>query len=229
MSKIAILTDSSCDIPQEMAEKYGIDIMSFHILLDDVDYVERESCTNTEFYDKMRLSKGVPSTAAITPIQFCEKYCQYVDEGYTDVIHVPINKSGSSTYNNALMAQGMLREERPEHHMKIHLLDPHTYSMVFGWYLCEMARKLKNGAEISHVIQEFEKQMNCMEIVGSEIFWNGMASGFSGEQRVSPMEISEIPEIATIEPIVASFTSTLFRPSNSYSLLILTFCCLSGS
>ena len=101
MSKIAILTDSSCDIPQEMAEKYGIDIMSFHILLDDVDYVERESCTNTEFYDKMRLAKGVPSTAAITPIQFCEKYCQYVDEGYTDVIHVPINKSGSSTYNNA--------------------------------------------------------------------------------------------------------------------------------
>ena len=135
MSKIAILTDSSCDIPQEMAEKYGIDIMSFHILLDDVDYVERESCTNTEFYDKMRLAKGVPSTAAITPIQFCEKYCQYVDEGYT------------------------------EHHMKIHLLDPHTYSMVFGWYLCEMARKLKNGAEISHVIQEFEKQMNCMEII----------------------------------------------------------------
>ena len=41
MSKIAILTDSSCDIPQEMAEKYGIDIRSFHILLDDVDYGER--------------------------------------------------------------------------------------------------------------------------------------------------------------------------------------------
>lgn len=72
MSKIAILTDSSCDIPQEMAEKYGIDIMSFHILLDDVDYVERVDCTNTEFYDKMRAAKGVPSTAAITPIQFCE-------------------------------------------------------------------------------------------------------------------------------------------------------------
>ena len=165
MSKIAILTDSSCDIPQEMAEKYGIDIMSFHILLDDVDYVERESCTNTEFYDKMRAAKGVPSTAAITPIQFCEKYCQYVDEGYTDVIHVPINKSGSSTYNNALMAQGMLREERPEHHLRIHLLDPHTYSMPFGWYVCEMARKLQNGAEISHVIQEFETQMDKMEIV----------------------------------------------------------------
>ena len=165
MSKIAILTDSSCDIPQELAEKYGIDIMGFHILLDDEDIVEREKYTPEEFYDKMRAAKGIPSTAAITPIQFCEKYCQYVDEGYTDVIHVPINRSGSSTYNNAVMAQGMLREERPEHHLNIHLLDPHTYSMVFGWYVCEMARKLQNGAELRHVIGEFEAQMNKMEVI----------------------------------------------------------------
>ena len=165
MSKIAILTDSSCDIPQEMAEKYGIDIMGFHILLDGVDYIERESCSNTEFYQLMRQAKGVPSTAAITPLQFCDKYCQYVDEGYTDVIHIPINRSGSSTYDNAVMAQNLLRVERPEHHLNIHLLDPHTYSMVFGWYICEMARKLRNGAEIRHVINEFNTQMNKMEIV----------------------------------------------------------------
>ena len=165
MSKIAILTDSSCDIPQEMAEKYGIDIMGFHILLDGVDYIERESCSNTEFYQLMRQAKGVPSTAAITPLQFCDKYCQYVDEGYTDVIHIPINRSGSSTYDNAVMAQDLLREERPEHPLNIHLLDPHTYSMVFGWYICEMARKLRNGAEIRHVINEFNTQMNKMEIV----------------------------------------------------------------
>ena len=37
--------------------------------------------------------------------------------------------------------------------------------MPFGWYLCEMARKLQNGAEISHVIHEFESQMNKMEVV----------------------------------------------------------------
>ena len=49
--------------------------------------------------------------------------------------------------------------------MKIHLIDPHTYSMVFGWYLCEMARKLRNGAEIPMVIHEFEDKMNRMEII----------------------------------------------------------------
>ena len=71
--------------------------------------------------------------------------------------------------------------------------------------------------------------MNCMDIVGSEIFWKGIASGQSGEHRVSPMEIPEIPEMATMEPMLASLTSTLLRPSNSYSLLIFTFSSLSGS
>ena len=165
MSKIAILADSGCDIPQELADKYGIDILSFHILLDGVDYLERVSCTTEEFYDKMRQAEGIPSTAAITPIEFCEKYCEYVDRGYTDVIHVTINKGGSSTYNNAVMAQSMLREERPEHHLKIHLIDSHTYSITYGWYLCELARKLQNGAEIRHAIEEFEDKMSRVEIV----------------------------------------------------------------
>lgn len=165
MSKIAILADSGCDIPQELVDKYGIDILSFHILLDGVDYLERVTCTTEEFYDKMRTAEGVPSTAAITPIEFCEKYCEYVDRGYTDVIHVTINKGGSSTYNNAVMAQGMLREERPEHHLKIHLINTHTYSITYGWYLCELARKLQNGAEIRHAIAEFEDKMSRVEII----------------------------------------------------------------
>ena len=71
--------------------------------------------------------------------------------------------------------------------------------------------------------------MKFMESVGSEIFWNGIATGFSGAQIVSPMWISAIPEIATIDPIFASATSTLFKPSNSYNLLMRTFFCLSGS
>ena len=71
--------------------------------------------------------------------------------------------------------------------------------------------------------------INCIAIVGSEIFWKGIATGFSGEHKVSPIWMSAIPEIATIEPIVASFTSTLFSPSNSYNLLIFTRLCLSGS
>ena len=109
MSKIAILTDSSCDIPQELAERYGIDVFGFPITLDGKTYIERQDFTQDEFYDMMR------STAAITSLQFFERFCQYIDEGYTDLLLMTLNRGGSSTYDNALLAMAQLDEERPGH------------------------------------------------------------------------------------------------------------------
>lgn len=163
--KTAILTDSCCDIPPELAERYGIDILPFSITLDGVSYTEREDFGFDEFYTMLRNSQGVPSTAHITALRFCEQYCKYVDEEYTDVLQVTINSGGSATYEAAQMAQGLLREERPEHHLKIHLIDSHTYSMVYGWPLCEAARKLRNGAELREVIEELEATFARAEIV----------------------------------------------------------------
>ena len=80
MSKIAILTDSSCDIPQELAEKYGIDIMGFHILLDDEDIVEREKYTPEEFYDKMRAGSQ-PTTSALNETVYMEYFEPILSSG----------------------------------------------------------------------------------------------------------------------------------------------------
>ena len=73
------------------------------------------------------------------------------------------------------------------------------------------SRYEKGGLSKSELFRYWE----VLEEAGEEIFWNGIASGFSGEQRVSPIWISGIPEIATISPMVAFCTSTLFKPSNT--------------
>ena len=81
MSKIGFLTDSCSDIPQELADKYGIEVVGFPINLDGTEYVERKDFTNDQFYEMMRKAQGVPTTAAITQLQWCEIYERYVDEG----------------------------------------------------------------------------------------------------------------------------------------------------
>ncbi|MGN0975596.1 MAG: DegV family protein [Gemmiger sp.] len=164
MNKIGFLTDSSSDIPQEMAERFGIQVVGFFIHLDDKEYVERRDVTNEEFYELMRAAQGVPTTAAITALQWLEIYERYVDEGYTDLVHVSINSGGSSTYNNARQAIQMLAEERPGHTLKIRLVDSHTYSMPFGWYLCECARKVENGGELDACVREMEYKLDQVEI-----------------------------------------------------------------
>lgn len=165
MRKIAVLTDSACDIPAELQEKYNIDILSFVITLDDKSYRERQDFDCDEYYKMLREAKGVPSTAHITAIQFCEQYCKYVDEGYTDVLHVTINAGGSATYDAAVMAANMLSEERPGNKLNIRLVDSHTYSFVYGYQICEAARRLQNGADLDYVVGEMEKALASAEVV----------------------------------------------------------------
>ena len=94
MSKIGFLTDSCSDIPQELADKYGIEVVGFPINLDGVEYMERKDFTNDQFYQMMRDAQGVPTTAAITQLQFCDIYARYADEGYTDLVYLSINAVG---------------------------------------------------------------------------------------------------------------------------------------
>ena len=164
MSKIGFLTDSCSDIPQELADKYGIEVVGFPINLDGTEYLERKDFTNDQFYQMMRDAQGVPTTAAITQLQWCEIYARYVDEGYTDLVHLSINSAGSSTYNNAIKAAEMLEEERPGHKMKIQIVDSHSYSMPYGWYFCECARKVRNGGELSTCVDELKRKLDCVEI-----------------------------------------------------------------
>ena len=80
------------------------------------------------------------------------------------MVHASINAGGSSTYANALTAAKMLAEERPGCQMKIRLVDSHTYSMVFGWYLCECARKVRNGAAVADAVLEMEEKFAKVEV-----------------------------------------------------------------
>ena len=151
MSKIGFLTDSCSDIPQELADKYGIEVVGFPINLDGTEYMERKDFTNDQFYEMMRKAQGVPTTAAITQLQFCDIYARYADEGYTDLVYLSINAGGSSTYNNAVKAMELLEEERPGYTMKIQVIDSHTYTMCYGYPVAEGARMAAAGASVEEI------------------------------------------------------------------------------
>ena len=164
MSKIGFLTDSCSDIPQELADKYDIEVVGFPINLDGTEYMERKDFTNDQFYEMMRKAQGVPTTAAITQLEWVDIYAKYVDAGIQDLVHLCINAGGSSTYNNAVKAAELLEDERPGHKMKIHLIDSHTYSMPYGWYLCECARKVRAGEPLDACLREMQDKLARVEI-----------------------------------------------------------------
>lgn len=163
-NKFAVLTDSTCDLPPELAQKEGVDILNFEITVDGKSYTERDDFTFDEYYDMLRNCESVPSTAHITTMRFLAKFNQYYKDGIENVIYVSINSTGSATYNSAKMAKIEFLEANPSAKMNIYIIDSHSYSMGYGWYVAQAVGKLRNGAEATAVVAWLKDIFSQVEI-----------------------------------------------------------------
>ncbi len=163
--KFAVLTDSACDLPFELAKQSKVDIMNFEITLDGQGYTERVDFDFDQYYTMLRESQGFPSTAHVTMPRFITCFEKYDDEGVEDLLYICINSTGSATRDAAVLAQTSFYKNRPDSKMKIHIVDSHTYSMAYGWYVVQAAQKLEQGQPMDEVVRWLEYIFSRMEIV----------------------------------------------------------------
>ena len=72
--KIVLLTDSTCDLTDQMLKENGIDMICFKIALDGEGYTERVDFTPEQFCQMMRDAKDIPKTAQIPAMEFLERF-----------------------------------------------------------------------------------------------------------------------------------------------------------
>lgn len=154
MSKIRILTDSASDISVAEEKELNIYMIPFPVVIGDKSYLSRIDFDNEGFYKLMEENDKIPKTAQITSFQFVELFKQQYDEGYTDLIYVSINKEGSATNSNAVLAQEQFFEEYPECKGKcsIHVFDGIGYSGQYGYPVIEAARMALKGQSTDEIL-----------------------------------------------------------------------------
>ena len=86
MQRIKLMTDSASDLPNELAQQLGIEIIPFPIAVDGKGYMEGVDFTPRQFYDIMQNAKEIPTTSQIPTVTYCEHYYSAFEKGYTDVI-----------------------------------------------------------------------------------------------------------------------------------------------
>ena len=165
MRKYVVLTDSACDLPQDMADQHHIDILCFKLALDGQGYTERVDFTPEEFSEMLRNTDAVPTTSQITQYEFLERFEQYDSEGVQEVLYVSINATGSATNANAHAAASQFHEEHPESGMRIEIVDSHSYSVTYGTQLCAACEKLAAGESLDDVIAYLNDRFARLELV----------------------------------------------------------------
>ena len=151
MGKIIIMTDSASDISEKEEKELGIKILPFPVVIGGKSYLSRVDFDNAGFYKIMEENPNeLPKTAQITAFQFDELYKEQFDAGYTEIIFVSINKKGSATHDNAVMAKNEFFEEHPEYAGKgtIRIFDGVGYSGQYGYPVVQAAKMAEEGKTV---------------------------------------------------------------------------------
>lgn len=102
-AKIAIVTDSTCDLPQELIEKYQIQVVPLSIHFGDSYYLDRVTLTASRFYNLFGKTSTQPTTAQPAFKDFTNKY-SFLTTHYDSIIGIHISKALSGTWQNSKKA-----------------------------------------------------------------------------------------------------------------------------
>ena len=97
MQKIAILTDSSCDLSKEEREQQGIFMLPVKIIYKDAEYLDHLTISPQEIYD--RIETEVPKTSLPSADYMNEVFDKIEAEGYTHVVGIFLSSALSGTFN----------------------------------------------------------------------------------------------------------------------------------
>lgn len=157
---IAIMADSTCDLPAELVRKYGIKIVPLKVIYPDRQYSDRVDIQPDEVY--ARMPEEIPTTSMPSVHEIKNAVLEIQSQGYTHLIIISISSGLSGTYSGVKM----IVEEIPD--MNIYVFDSKTLSMGTGWMVLETARYVAEGhgfAEAVEFLQKLQPQVKLFYVL----------------------------------------------------------------
>lgn len=143
---VRVITDSACDLPGDIVEALGIDIVPLTIRIDGEEFVDRVDLTATEFWARCARSAQLPETAAPAPGQFEQAYRHAAEHGAAGAVVVSLSGALSATMQSAELAARALVGEFP-----VTVIDSRNCTLGLGMIVADCARLAATGASLDEV------------------------------------------------------------------------------
>ncbi len=149
MSRIAVVTDSSANLPEELVKEYGIEVVPIRLLWNGKDYRDGIDITSQELYRRLRIGNSLPKTAAPSVGDFLQAYLR-VAKRADEIFSIHIPPSFSAIYELALTASKLVED------VKIHVINGRSAAAGLGLVVLEAARAIRRGASSEEVLRRIE-------------------------------------------------------------------------
>jgi len=146
---VALVTDSTCDIPLEWRQRYEIIVVPLVIVFGEEQYRDGVDMTPEAFYARLERGDEHPTTSQATPEDFLRAYQEAAERGAKEIVAILISSKMSGTIEAARRAA----EGFP---LPVHVVDSRNNSMGLGWQVLAAARVREQGGDVAAMLQAVE-------------------------------------------------------------------------
>ncbi|GEQ32951.1 DegV family protein [Marinilactibacillus psychrotolerans] len=155
-----IITDSCCDLPLDIMKEYNIEVFNFVISIENEELIDDMGLTfNKDQFFKRLKDGAIASTSQVNVHTYIEKFKQYIEKD-KPVIYLAFSSELSGSYNNAVQAINILKEEYGT--VEISIVDTRAASLGQGLLVYEAAKRKREGMSLSDVVEWIEEVKNSV-------------------------------------------------------------------
>ncbi len=142
---IAILTDSTCDIPDDLIEEFDIQVIPQYVIWGEEQFQDRIDLQPVDFYQRLVKDATRPTTSQATVGDFLNAIQHAVEKGASQSIILTVSSAMSGTFQMATTAA----QKAP---IPVTVIDSKGPSMSLGWQVLAAARARNNGADLADIV-----------------------------------------------------------------------------
>ncbi|SHJ31810.1 DegV family protein [Lutispora thermophila] len=162
-NKIALITDSSCDLPAEILKEHSIFTLPLRVIYGDKEYRDGVDITPQEVYDRM--PHEIPKTSMASPSDCTNLFQSLREQGIRNILSINISSGLSGTYDMIKM----ISKDFPD--LNIVTIDSKSLSIGLGFMVNEAAKMIAEGLKIDEIkekilsIREKIKLFYCIPVL----------------------------------------------------------------
>lgn len=148
--RVALITDSTCDIPQEWRDQYDIGVVPLTIVFGERQYRDGVDLTAEQFYEMLPQAQRIPSTSQPSISDFLAAYRSAAEKGYEEILAITISSVMSGTIQSA-------RQAAAESPIPARVMDGKNNLMGLGWQVIAAARAREVGGDAAAMLNAAER------------------------------------------------------------------------
>jgi DegV family protein with EDD domain len=192
--KIALVTDSTCDLSQEIIDHYQISMLPLNINFGENQYLDKITIRPEQFYKLLDENKEYPKSSQVNEKTFVNLF-SHLASHYDSIIAIHLSDKLSGTYNSSLKAA---KSVSSEFNKPVTVINSRNLSGALGLIILKAAQAIEAGLPHNEIVAMTEKWINDARILVSVRTLKYMVRG----GRVSAMR-GLIARMLNINPIVS--------------------------